>query len=759
MEESMKTNARLTRGLSFAALVVLLFSLVLVPASAQEAIPVLAISGGDNQSACIGTAYALPLQVTVTDGVLPVAGAVVEFTAPSSGASIVPATFTATTDAGGVASATVTANASVGAVDVYASYGGQTMLFQLTNTPVLVVAIAGGDDQSAVIETAYALPLQVQVTNLGVPVAGAVIEFVAPKHPGVAGLTLDRFSATTDANGVASAAVTANEYPGAIEVSASYSGQTVVFHLTNLVQPPILSSAPYVIEPRCEFVDNVFAHDPAADGNSRVCLSQTNPAGCAKYNYCWWRDTTDQNALAQNTNEQFSGTVYQPYSSSKLKVMFYSTLSEANVVALVGTDSWYLIDAGGGRDEANAAKMAFQAFYPTFSTKKLKGIILTSIDTQVTWGGQFWRNAFRTVPPAPIYASSEYFSALERTEPVLAETMARDEYAYGRNLTWGEDSFLGLGSGRIYNPLLPFYVSPSVFIEEETTLSLDGSVPITLIPTLSETGGLSVWLPDQKILIPTDLFGRFLPPIAPLNGRYIPIEQAMEALDLYVSLDPVLWLPMHTMYISGEDAIDAALGVEKDALNAINTQTLTYINQHQHVDDGDDDSSSSNPGYAPDLDLDGAPDDHDVWPQYDVDDIVNMVQLPANLASSPYARETAGSVASIVRAVYHENVGWFDRDPVNLWTFSSLEHARRMIDMAGGAPGALQYARKCLTEHTRAGAQMALEVAGNLRQVSPSDDANDIYIQALKMLGWTTPNAPERNWYLMEAYEVEMGQQ
>jgi alkyl sulfatase BDS1-like metallo-beta-lactamase superfamily hydrolase len=82
-----------------------------------------------------------------------------------------------------------------------------------------------------------------------------------------------------------------------------------------------------------------------------------------------------------------------------------------------------------------------------------------------------------------------------------------------------------------------------------------------------------------------------------------------------------------------------------------------------------------------------------------------------------------------------------------------------MIDAMGGAPGALQYARQCITEHTREGAQMALEVAGYLRQVSPSDDANDIYINALKMLGWTTKSAPERNWYLMEAYRVELGQQ
>ena len=305
------------------------------PASAQEVVeppvPVLAISGGNNQSACVGMAYALPLQVTLIDTVgVPVVGAVVEFAAPSSGASIVPATFTATTDANGAAGATVTANGLVGAMDVYASYGAQTVMFQLTNTPELVVEISGGEDQSAVVETAYADPLRVTVTNLSVPVAGAVVEFVAPKHPGVAGLTLDRFSATTDASGVASAAVTANGYAGAMEVSASYSGQTVTFNLTNIVQPTS-GSGPYIIAPRCEFIENVFAHDTAANGNRRVCLAQTNPGDCAKYNYCWWRSTADQNAIADQTSDQFTGVVTQIFISCKLKVVFYSTSSGANV--------------------------------------------------------------------------------------------------------------------------------------------------------------------------------------------------------------------------------------------------------------------------------------------------------------------------------------------------------------------------------------------------------------------------------------------
>ena len=124
--------------------------------------------------------------------------------------------------------------------------------------------------------------------------------------------------------------------------------------------------------------------------------------------------------------------VYQPYSSSKLKLMVYSSLVGENVMALVGSASWFLVNAGGGRDEANAAKMAFQAFYPTFSTKTLKGIILTGAGPEETWGGQFWRNAFRTVPPFPIYANAAYYDRQAERDVVGPALAAREEGAYGR---------------------------------------------------------------------------------------------------------------------------------------------------------------------------------------------------------------------------------------------------------------------------------------------------------------------------------------
>jgi hypothetical protein len=586
-----------------------------------------------------------------------------------------------------------------------------------------VLTISGGDNQSALTGTAYALPLQVTVTSDGLPVAGAVVQFDASKHPGLASLVPDSFTATTDANGVASATVTANEYPGAMEVSASYGGQTAIFHLSNIASQVIGNPNPYFIESRCEFNDGAAAHDPAANGNARVCQAQTTKGDCEKWWYCWWRDTAAQNALGDQTVD-IVPAVHTVYSGSDLTALLYRSASASNVVALISGNSLLLVGAGGSRADALNAKVAFQTYYPGFTGNLLRGIVYTSIDRQVTWGDTYWRSLFRSVPPAPLIVSDAFETASDHTYLVATENARRDVYTYGITLTWGVDSFLGLGSGKEYRPLVASYVSPGAtdtYISAPTDISLNG-VTVTLIPSLDEIGGLSVWLPAYKILIASDLFGPYLPPIAPLNKPYIPIDDVLATLDSYRNLGPDYLIFMHGGNISNAQTAQEAFSVEHDALQNIKDETLKYI------------------GYG-----------------YDVDDIVATVRVPANLVNSPYAQPWTADVAAIVRAVYHDYLGWFDGDPAHLNTIPSLEWAQRFLDLAGGEHAVLQNAKQAITEHSRSGAQWALQMVGILRQVHPSSDADDIYVQALKMLAYTTKNAPERNWYLTDALRVRLG--
>ncbi len=179
---------------------------------------------------------------------------------------------------------------------------------------------------------------------------------------------------------------------------------------------------------------------------------------------------------------------------------------------------------------------------------------------------------------------------------------------------------------------------------------------------------------------------------------------------------PDMLVFMHGLPIYGADVVDAAISAERDALQYLHDQTLAAANSGMRLDD-----------------------------------IVNTVRLVPPLSASQYTASLAADQAAIVRAVYHQYMGWFDGEVNHIETLSTEEQSIRLIEFGGGENAVLSYIKKRLSEHTREGALDALDKLSALRQVYPSTLANAYYRQALRMLGWTTPNAPTRNWYLMEA--------
>ncbi len=99
-------------------------------------------AGSSPQSTEVGTAFVNPLSVSVTanNPVEPVAGGVLTFTAPASGATATLSATTVTIGSDGVVSVTATANLSAGSYTVTATAGGgNSTEFDLTNSVLLTV--------------------------------------------------------------------------------------------------------------------------------------------------------------------------------------------------------------------------------------------------------------------------------------------------------------------------------------------------------------------------------------------------------------------------------------------------------------------------------------------------------------------------------------------------------------------------------------------------------------------------------------------
>jgi predicted outer membrane repeat protein len=181
----------------------------------------LAITGGNNQSTPINTAFAQPLQVSVTanNAIEPVNGGKVTFTPPASGASASLATSPATI-ASGSASVNATANGIRGAYVVTASIvGGNTVTFNLRNTGVFYVKPGASGNCSS-----WAAACELQ-TALGSAGAGDEIWVAAGTYTPTTGT--DPNATFTLANGV-------GVYGGFAGTETARSQRSWTTHVTTL---------------------------------------------------------------------------------------------------------------------------------------------------------------------------------------------------------------------------------------------------------------------------------------------------------------------------------------------------------------------------------------------------------------------------------------------------------------------------------------------------------------------------------------------
>ncbi len=205
-------------------------------------------TAGNNQSAVIAANFTTQLQATVLDsGNNPVVGAIVVFSAPSTGAKATfggSQTTTAATNASGIATAAVAAAGTVtGTYQVSATVQGTaiTTNFTLTNTPGTATQItrSSGNTQSAALGANFAAPLVALVRDASNnPAPGVSVTFTPAAgratFSGAASATV-----TTDASGLAtSPAMTAATTTGAYTVVAGITGRTVNFTETNTAAVP-----------------------------------------------------------------------------------------------------------------------------------------------------------------------------------------------------------------------------------------------------------------------------------------------------------------------------------------------------------------------------------------------------------------------------------------------------------------------------------------------------------------------------------------
>ena len=208
----------------------------------------LALAQGSGQNTNIATAFPAQLEVSVS-GPAGDSGSVT-FTAPPAGAGgvfsgpyatnagttdVVPYALASSTTPNATTSTTVgadpfIANSISGSYQVSATAtgAGGPAAFSLTNDGL---SASGGTPQTAKVGSAFASPLTATVYAYGAPVAGASVTFSAPASGASAVFSTsntDTVTVITNSQGVASAALDANDAPGTYSLSATTTASGVV---------------------------------------------------------------------------------------------------------------------------------------------------------------------------------------------------------------------------------------------------------------------------------------------------------------------------------------------------------------------------------------------------------------------------------------------------------------------------------------------------------------------------------------------------
>jgi Bacterial Ig-like domain (group 1)/Putative binding domain, N-terminal len=337
-------------------------------------------SAGVSQSAIVNSAFATPLQVTVTDASgTPVSGATVTFYVPATGASAgFNGSSTAITNISGVATAPLlTANTQAGNYNVTAYVSGVTSpatfsMINLAGAPFSVAASATSRVQSATVNSTFGAPLQVAVQDAyGNPVSGSPVTFTVQGNGASASFGgSTAITVATNNSGVATTSatpLTANTHSGVFIVAATVSGVPTPadFYLTNNAGTPASITATSgsgqsvvvnAINPAPTFATALQATVTDTYGNpvtnTLVTFTATAPAGGPSASFggsLTATVATDGNgvATAPTLTGNSTGGFYSVAASAANVATNFSLANESIVVSPDGSNNVLLLFFGG----------------------------------------------------------------------------------------------------------------------------------------------------------------------------------------------------------------------------------------------------------------------------------------------------------------------------------------------------------------------------------------------------------------------------
>jgi alkyl sulfatase BDS1-like metallo-beta-lactamase superfamily hydrolase len=268
-------------------------------------------------------------------------------------------------------------------------------------------------------------------------------------------------------------------------------------------------------------------------------------------------------------------------------------------------------------------------------------------------------------------------------------------------------------------------VLPTRTFSMETELTV-GDTTLNLVEAHGETDDqLFVWHEAAGVLMPGDNWYRAFPNLYTVRGaRPRPVHQWIRSLDAMRRVEAQILVPSHTVPVRGEQAVQEALRDYRDGIQWLRDAVVRGANQGRSIDT-----------------------------------IASSVRLPEHLASKPALAELYGQVDWSARAIYGNELGWFDGKAYRLYSLPGPERARRTVQLMGGEEAVLAEATRVAAEADHSWALELLALVEAAREVAPGhpNPLDQQIADSLEALGAATANSNGRGYLLQAALERRAG--
>ena len=395
------------------------------------------------------------------------------------------------------------------------------------------------------------------------------------------------------------------------------------------------------------------------------------------------------------------------------KIHFAIGFGIANSIMVEGEEGNIIIDAADSVYEA-------EKIYSLFRQKNsnpIKAIIYTHNHGDHTFGAAYYLTTQDERPRIISHEDTDYY--VQRIMGILNPIItSRSTRMFGTTLSEKDLINVGIGPRLNVSKSPTGYIKPDLTFDDHLKINIAG-IEIELFHAPGETNDqIFVWLPNHKSLMPGDNIYKTFPNLYTIRGTtHRDVKGWINSLDHMKTFNPEFLFPSHTKPIIGQEKIQDALNIYRDAIQYIHDQTIRLMNQ----------------GLYP-------------------DEIAELIELPKNIADSPYLYEFYGTVRWSVKSIFNGYLGWFSGNPSELDPLSRKEKALRMSKLAGGENALLEELKTAVKDKDM---QWALELSDHLITLDYFiDEVKNLRFEALIYEGSRSSNPNKRNYFLTSAFEL-----